>query len=89
MFDNIGKKLKMLAQIICWVGIFASAITGIVFMARVSFWIGLLILVAGAVASWISSLGIYGFGELVENSDIRTNIAAKQELEREKEKKNA
>lgn len=44
---------------------------------------------AGAFASWIGALGLYGFGEMVENSDIRTNIAAKQEMEREQEKKNA
>lgn len=32
MFDNIGKKIKILAYVLTWVGIIASVITGIAMM---------------------------------------------------------
>ncbi|MBE5777931.1 MAG: hypothetical protein E7331_01220 [Clostridiales bacterium] len=50
MFNNIGGKIKMLAKIICWIGIIASAISAI------------LIWVAGfkTISSYSSSY--YGYG---------------------------
>ena len=92
MFDNVGAKLKNCAQIACWAGIVLSIISGVVLIASGDdsmVFTGILTMVVGSLGSWIGSLCVYGFGELVENSDIRTNIAAKQELEREQEKKNA
>ena len=92
MFDNIGAKLKICAQIVCWAGIVLSVVSGVVLIASGNdsmVFTGILTMVVGSLGSWIGSLCVYGFGELVENSDIRTNIAAKQELEREQEKKNA
>ncbi len=96
MFSNIGNKLKTAAKIILWVGIAVSVIGGIVIIAdgsverRTNPMIlpGLMTMIGGAFVSWISALGLYGFGELVENSDIRTNIAAKQDMEREQANKN-
>lgn len=33
MFSNIGRKIKVLAQVVCWVGIIAAVISGIIIMA--------------------------------------------------------
>lgn len=69
MFDNIGKKIKTLAQVVCWIGIIASVIAGLAALA-VSILSGLLIMGLGSLASWIGSFLTYGFGQLIENSDI-------------------
>ncbi len=76
MFSNIGSKLKVLAKILCYVGISLSLIIGSVIMVLgganggLAFVIGLLTIVGGSLASWIGSFWAYGFGTLVENSDI-------------------
>ena len=69
MFSNVGGKIKGLAQVITWIGIVASVIGGIVLMSNVGFITGLLTAVVGSLFSWIGSLALYGFGQLVENSD--------------------
>ena len=71
MFNNIGSKLKTAAQVFAWLGIIASALFGLIVMfangdTPVP---GLLIIVIGCLGSWISSLGMYGFGQLIENTD--------------------
>ncbi len=32
MFDNIGSKIKMLAKVICWVGIIMSCLSGLIIL---------------------------------------------------------
>ncbi len=72
MFDNIGGKIKTLAQVVCWIGIIASVIIGFVMMAQDddTAFAGVLIMVLGSLGSWIGSFMTYGFGQLIENSDI-------------------
>lgn len=73
MFDNIGKKIKILAYVLTWVGIIASVITGIAMMNSfdsIVRTIGLIVLIVGSLLSWASSFIIYGFGQLIENTDI-------------------
>lgn len=70
MFDNIGTKLQNLATITTVIGIILSIIAGIAAIVNTSFWIGLLIIIIGGLASWISSWMLYAFGTLVENSQI-------------------
>ena len=89
MFDNVGYKLKVVAKIVCWIGIIAAVVSGIALIVQRMALVGIVTIIGGALIAWLSALGLYGFGELVENSDIRTNIAAKQDMEREAEKKNA
>ena len=68
MYDNIGNKIKILAQIICVFGVVASVILGLVICFRTNEFneIGLLYILIGSISSWISSFIIYGFGELIE-----------------------
>ena len=72
MFDNIGGKIKTLAQVVCWIGIIASFLIGIILIKQDedTALIGLLVLILGSLFSWIGSFMTYGFGQLIENSDI-------------------
>ena len=76
MFNNIGRKIKMLAKCMCWLGIIASVISGIAIISEDSYYNstivpGILVAVGGSFLSWIGSFFTYGFGELVENSSKR------------------
>lgn len=71
MFDNIGGKIKALAQVVCWIGIVCSVIYGIVLMTTDEDLVmaGFIVLVMGSVLAWVSSFALYGFGQLIENTD--------------------
>ena len=77
MFNDIGKKIKKLAQILCWVGIVVSVIAALMmFVAAGDTYsyskeesyktLGLIWLFVGPLSSWISSLFTYGFGEIID-----------------------
>ena len=75
MFDNIGKKIKVLAGICFCVGsgigvicgLISLGLTNLVFTRKIVF--GLLGIVVCPVIMWVLSLMVYGFGQLVDNSD--------------------
>ena len=72
MFENVGGKLKGIAKFFCILGIIGAVIGGFVVMAMdedMAF-IGLITMVVGSAGAWASSLLLYAFGQLVENSDI-------------------
>lgn len=75
MFDNAGGKIKAIAKVIAWIGIAVCGIYGFVMLVSVEDMalIGLLVMTVGPLAVWISSLVLYGFGELIENSSIIAN----------------
>ena len=75
MFSNVGSKLKVFAKITAWIGIVICVIYGFVMLVSMEGMalIGLLIMTVGSLVAWISSLVLYGFGELVENSSIIAN----------------
>ena len=81
MFSNPGGKIKGLAAFLCALGIFASIIIGATMIGESIatsiydsgnytklIW-GVVIIVLGSIVSWCSSILVYGFGQLVENSD--------------------
>ncbi len=77
MFDNIGKKIKTLAKTICYIGIAACIIAAIAIFAIASdmmygaetlMGIGFAVLIVGPLVFWIGSFSLYGFGELIDNS---------------------
>ena len=70
MFNNVGRKLKDIASVITYIGIALSVILGILMIKSIGFLLALLIIAVGSFISWISSIGIYAFGELVDNSTI-------------------
>ena len=70
MFNNVGRKLKDVASIFTFIGIAFSVILGILMIKPFGFLLAVLVIAVGCFASWISSIGMYAFGELVENSAI-------------------
>lgn len=77
MFDKVGEKIKILSQVLCWLGIIFSIILSIgMFIAASDSYnnevaymmLGFIYLVVGPIASWLSSLFIYGFGELISKT---------------------
>lgn len=75
MFSNIGEKIKTFATVVTIIGIIAGTITCISMLIQEMILEGLLIGAVIALASWISSFTLYGFGELISTSrDILRNI---------------
>ena len=80
MFTNIGGKLKTLAKVAAWLGIIASVISGIGMMTMrgynygygygggLAIVAGLVVIIVGSLAAWLSALALYGFGELIEKT---------------------
>lgn len=66
MFDNIGKKIKGLASVLCWIGIIVSGLIGVI-TSSLGGKGGFLIALVGILASWVGSFVLYGFGELIDN----------------------
>lgn len=82
MFSNIGGKIKATAKVSCWILIVLFSIMGIIQMATNAVLAGFITIVAGALSAWVGSFVLYGFGELVENSCIQTNLIIKQDMEK-------
>ena len=75
MFDDIGGKIKTLAVACTIIGIIASVIVGFIFFAEDEPGIGIAVIIGGAAVSWVSSFVLYGFGELIDNTDeIRSEL---------------
>ena len=85
MFSNVGGKIKILAKIMLVLGMLASVIYGIYFMTNGGEFIlfGLLIAVGGVLGSWISALFIYGFGQIITNTDSISSNTRKIEKKEE------
>ena len=77
MFDNISDKMKSAATALAILGIIGSIIVGIVMIAKaedsyypeIGIWSGWLVIIVGSLSSWVSSFTLYGFGQLIENTD--------------------
>lgn len=86
MFKNIGQKIKTLANVLCWMGIIFSIIMG-VFSLSEDISIALLYLIVCPILSWVGSFVLYGFGELVENSE-KTAMHLKYLADAERKREN-
>ena len=96
-YENIGDKIKGLAQTTFFVEAIAAVITGIALIVTDEDLIiyGLLVMVVGPIVAWVSSWLLFGFGQLIENSDIiaaeynRKNEKHEKEVAKNNEKKQA
>ncbi len=82
----MGRKIKVLAQVMMWIGVVMCGISGLIVLAQgfelmqyseegiLMVLMGLLIAGLGFLMSWVSSFMLYGFGQIVENSDKIVNI---------------
>ncbi len=89
MFQNIGKKIKTLAKVLCWIGIIGSIIGGVIMVisgaaildydaasGAAAIMSGVLTAVLGTLFSWIGSFMMLGFGEIVEKvNEIAENTS--------------
>lgn len=80
MFSNIGGKIKVTAKVCFWLLMVLFAIVGFVWMDSGAILAGFIAIIAGALAAWVGSFILYGFGTLVENSCIQTNLMIKQDM---------
>ena len=81
MFDNIGSKIKSVASAFAGIGIVLSIIFGFVMIVIgydewdvILMILGPSIIVFGSLFSWLASLALYGFGQLIENTDPSPRI---------------
>lgn len=79
MYSNIGKKIQGLAKFFAILGIIICVVIGGLIIQdaegaygynEIGLTIGIAVIVLGSILSWIFSFVLYGFGRLVENSDI-------------------
>lgn len=70
MFEKIHEKIKVLAFIVLGLGIIGSVIYAFVLFMDYEIGAGFAFLVIGPIVSYINSLLIYGFGELIEKASI-------------------
>lgn len=71
MFENIGKKIKIFAKVLFWIGVCIFGILAIVVASKEdSFFAFLLIAGIGVLVSYLSVIVLYMLGQLVDNSDI-------------------
>lgn len=80
MYDNIGSKIKTLAQVVFIIMAVISIISGviIIFSDDGAFIIGILTAGIGVLLSWVGTFFLYGFGQLIENTDILVRESKKQ-----------
>lgn len=78
MFDNIGRKVKILAIVTCVIGVLGSVIGGIVILYNNSYMEvpGILTMVLGSLFSWISSWVMYAIGEAAETANKNAYVLA-------------
>ena len=82
MFNNIGKKIKKLATITTKIGFFIFILCAIILCTEKMVALGILIGLVGCLSSWISSFLLYGFGELIDNTqEIAKNTKRMAQLE--------
>ncbi len=65
MYSNIGGKIKGLAIAAMVLGAIGFIISGLA-LIQTDLLAGILIIISGILGSWLASLVLYGFGELIE-----------------------
>lgn len=73
MYENVGAKIKGVAVIVTAIGFIISVVLFLILISTGTlpmYALGVAVLIGGMFISWLSSLALYGFGELIENSDI-------------------
>lgn len=83
MFDDIGSKIKGLAIGVFALGAIGAGILGLVLMSNEVVLFGLLIMAAGIAIAYVGSFRLYGYGQLIENSDAIVQLL-KEAKERER-----
>ena len=70
MFNNIGSKIRGLSIGCFVIGAVVSVILGIALLCNNATAMGLIYLFVGPVLSWLSTLLLYGLGQLIDDTAI-------------------
>ena len=68
LYENIGKKIKKLAQVLFVVYAIVCILAGFILIVNELALYGIVTIVVGTIVPWISSWFLYAFGELVEKT---------------------
>ena len=69
IFGNIGGRIKSLAKTLLWVKFIVWLVVAIYFSFSDTGFLSVgIIFFGGLLVSWVSSLLLYGFGQLIDNS---------------------
>lgn len=88
LFSNVGRAIKILSKVFFGAGLILSVLGWAVYMYVVREHIeqnvglilfGILALFLGVFVSWVNCLLLYGFGSLVENSEIIAKNTARED----------
>lgn len=77
MFNEIGKKIKGVANVVCWIQIIVAIIGGIALMTidENLILVGFLVMGIGCLIAWLGTIVLYGFGELIDKvSNIENTL---------------
>lgn len=82
MFENAGGKIKKSAMVFFWLGVIGCIV--LAFVAWDNWWIDtfpiILCFIAAVVICYVESLIIYGFGQLVEDTQQIREAAGKEKV---------
>ena len=95
MYNDVGKKLKTMAENVCILGILISIIAGLVILffgalsdsdagvKGIVVVVGICVAGGGSITAWLGSIFTYAFGELVDKtaSTYETNCKVLRALE--------
>lgn len=91
LYTDIGKKIQNWAKWIFIAEAITAVISAFVLMGNSDIFLGLLLLICGPLAAWVSSWILYAFGQLVEDTHamrtkyypLQEEAAAKRKAEEE------
>ena len=74
MYKNVGDKLKICAIVSAVIGVFITIYIALNYFDLENYILAGITLLVGAFLSWLSSLGLYSWGEVVSNVSKQTEI---------------
>lgn len=78
MFENLGKKIQIVAYVITIIGIVLSFIYGFLLLKADKALVGFSTIIIGSLASWLGSFVLYGFGIIVQWHETHQDITTCQ-----------
>ncbi|MBP3655785.1 MAG: hypothetical protein J6K32_03730 [Clostridia bacterium] len=69
MYNNVGEEMMSLATVCCWIIIAAFAVIGLLMLVGGEILMGLIVAGTGAFVGWASGLALYGFGQLITETE--------------------
>lgn len=88
MVDDIASKIKKVADVCAALGIVGSILAGLGICAVTESPVGLILMAVGSLMSWVISLLMRGFGEIVEAAMRINQKLAEEDQQKQSKQKN-